>query len=53
MSHKPGGRLPLLFARSAVTLATLNQFLCLVNRGMMGVKTEKFAQVCYPTASRL
>jgi len=25
MSHKPGGRLPLLFARPAVTLATLKR----------------------------
>jgi len=25
VSHKPGGRLPLLSARSAVTLATLNR----------------------------
>jgi len=24
VSHKPGGRLPLLFARPAVTLATIN-----------------------------
>jgi len=45
VSHKPGGRLPLLSARPAVTLATLNplegcyQFRCLVNRGMMGVNS--------------
>jgi len=35
MSHKPGGRLPLLFTRPTVTLATLEgcyQFYCLVNR---------------------
>ena len=45
-SHKPGGsRLPLLSARSAVTLATLKwaatcyQFCCLVNRGTMGVNS--------------
>jgi len=25
VSHKPGGRLPVLFARSAVTLATLKK----------------------------
>ena len=34
-SHKPGGRLPLLSARPAVTPATLEgcyQFCCLVNR---------------------
>jgi len=30
LSHKPGGRLPLLSARHAVTLAA-----CLVNRGTM------------------
>ena len=40
MSHKPGGRLPLLSARPAVTLATVKescyQFRCLVNRGTMG-----------------
>ena len=39
VSHKPGGRLPLLFARPAVTLAILYQFRCLVNRGMMGVNS--------------
>jgi len=42
VSHKPGGRLPLLSARSAVTLATLEgcyQFCCLVNRGTMGVSS--------------
>jgi len=36
VSHKPDGRLPLLFARPAVTLATL---CCLVNRGTMGVNS--------------
>ena len=48
VSHKPGGRLPLLSARPAVTLATLKRtatFCCLVNRGTMGVnslpKTER------------
>ena len=43
VSHKPGGRLPLLSARPAVTLATLKegcyQFCCFVNRGMMGVNS--------------
>ena len=42
VSHKPGSRLPLLFARPAVTLATLEgcyQFRCLVNRGTMGVNS--------------
>jgi len=41
VSHKPSGRLPLLSARPAVTLATLRRaatnFFCLVNRGTMGV----------------
>ena len=40
VSREPGGRLPLLSARPAVTLTTLNyQFRCLVNRGTMGVKS--------------
>ena len=42
VNHKPGGRLPLLFARPAVTPATLEgcyQFWCLVNRGTMGVNS--------------
>ena len=43
VSHKPGGRLPLLSARPAVTLATLKradyQFRCSVNRGTMGVNS--------------
>ena len=43
VSHKLGGRLPLLSARPAVTLATHKkgcyQFRCLVNRGTMGVNT--------------
>jgi len=45
VSHKPNGRLPLLSARPAVTLATLKraatcyQFCCLVNRGTMGMKS--------------
>jgi len=44
VSHKPGGRLPLLSARPAVTPATLKrascyQFCCLVNRGTMGVNS--------------
>ena len=44
-SHKPGGRLPLLFTMPAVTLATL-KFRCLVNRDLTGVKSlpkTKFA----------
>ena len=41
VSHKPDGRLPLLSARPAVTIATLGcyQFGCLVNRGTMGVNS--------------
>jgi len=43
-SHKPGGRLPLLSTRPAVTPATLkrvatNFAACLVNRGTIGVKS--------------
>jgi len=44
-SHKPGGRLPLLFTMPAVTLATL-KFRCLVNRDLTGVNSlpkTKFA----------
>jgi len=41
VSHKPGGRLPLLSAWPAVIPATLGcyQFCCLVNRGTMGVNS--------------
>ena len=42
VSHKPGGSLPLLSARPAVTLATIDgyyQFRCLVNRVAMGVNS--------------
>ena len=43
MSHKLGGRLPLLSTRPAVTPATLKgaatKFCCLVNRGTMGVNS--------------
>jgi len=42
VSHKPGGRLPLLSARPAVTPATLKMaatnFCGMVNRGTIGVK---------------
>jgi len=53
VSHKPGGRLTLLFTRPpAVTLATLNRaatnFAAWWTHGC-----EQFAQNCYPTASRL
>jgi len=37
VNHKPGGRLPLLPARPAVTPKGCYQFRCLVNRGTMGV----------------
>ena len=42
VSHKPGGRLPLLSARPAVTLATLKRVLpisLLGDRGTMGVNS--------------
>jgi len=43
VSHKPGGRLPLLSTRPAVTLTTLKRaatnFCCLENRGTMGVNS--------------
>ena len=62
VSHKPGGRPPLLSARPAVTPATLKwsatyQFCCLVNRGTMGVSSlpktvtrqQKAASLLLPT----
>jgi len=40
VSHKPGGRLPLLSARPAVTPATLKRAATnLLNRGIMGVNS--------------
>jgi len=43
VSHKPGGRLPLLSARPAVAPATLKRaatnFCCLVNKGTIGVNS--------------
>ena len=40
VSHKPGGRLPLLSAGPAVTPAeSCYQFRCLVNRGTLGVNS--------------
>ena len=39
VSHKPGGRLPLLSARPAVTPEGCYQFCCLLNRGTMGVNS--------------
>ena len=39
VSHEPGGRLPLLSARPAVTPQPCYQFCCLVNRGTIGVNS--------------
>jgi len=43
VNHKPGGRLPLLSTRPAVTPATLkraaSKFCCLVHRGTMGLNS--------------
>ena len=54
VSHKPGGRLPLLSTRPAVTLATLERLLPI---SLLGEerhdRCEQFALDCYPTASRL
>ena len=50
VSHKPGGRLPLLFARPAVTPATLSISLLGEQRHD---GCEQFAQDCYPTTLRL
>jgi len=54
VSHKPGGRLPLLSARPAVTLTTLKRAATI---SMLGEERndgcEQFAQDCYSTASRL
>ena len=54
VSHKPGGRLPLLSAMPAVTPETLKKAatnLLLGEHRHNGC--EQFAQDCYPTASRL
>jgi len=57
VSHKPGGRLPLLSARPAVTPATLLPLRGLLPILLLGEQRhdgcEQFAQDCYPTASRL
>jgi len=54
VSHKPGGRLPLLSTRPAVTLTTLKRLLPI---SLLGEQRhdgcEKFAYDCYPTALRL
>jgi len=52
MSHKPGGRLPLLSARPAVTLTTLKRFRCSVNRGTMGVNSLPRTVCSYVTRQR-
>ena len=55
VNHKPGGRLPLLSARPAVTHATLERAATRVS--LLGEQRhdgcEQFAEDCYPTASRL
>ena len=54
VSHKPGGRLPLLSARPAVTPATLKRAATnLLFDEQRHNGCEQFAQDCYPTASRL
>ena len=54
VTHKPGGRLPLLSARPAVTPTTLKRaatnFAAWLTEAPWG---EQFAYECYPTASRL
>jgi len=54
LSHKPGGRLPLLSARPAVTPATLKRA---ASNSLLGEQRhngcEQFAKDCYPSASRL
>jgi len=54
VSHKPGGRLPLLFARPAVTVATLKRDA--TNFAAWWTDARRVWTVCrdcYPTASRL
>ena len=56
VSHKPGGRLPLLSARPAVTPATLKR--AATNFAAWWTEARwvgelQFSQDCYPTASRL
>jgi len=55
VSHKHGGRLPLLSARPAVTPATRKR--AAIPISLLGEQRhnghEQFAQDCYPTASRL
>jgi len=54
VSHKPGGRLPLLSARPAVIPATLKRATTNLLLGkQMHNGCEQFAWDCYPTASRL
>ena len=54
VSHKPDGRLPLLSARPAVTLATLKRLLPVSLLGEQRYDgCEQFAQDCQPTVSLL
>jgi len=54
VSQKPGGRLPLLSTRPAVTPATLKRAATILLLGEQRHDgCEQFAQDCYPTASRL
>jgi len=54
VSHKPSGRLPLLSARPAVTLATLKRAATSFAAGEQRHNgCEQFAKDCYPTASWL
>ena len=54
VSHKPGGRLPLLSARPAVTPQPLRGLLPILQLGEQRHNgSEQFAEDCYPTASRL
>jgi len=54
VSHKPGGRLPLLSTRPAVTPATLTRAATILLLGEQRHNgCEQFAYDCYPTASRL
>ena len=48
VSHKPDGRLPLLFARPAVTPATLKGLLPIL---LLGEQRHNGCEHCYPTAS--
>ena len=54
VSHKLGGRLPLLSTRPAVSLATVKRAATIFAAcEQMHDRCEQFAYDCYPTASRL